>query len=78
VLDGPLQGWLHLHLAERSDGEVQVFQGFGSVVRVVLQQQLGQLQPCQCELWAEAELLANIQGSPPAMSSVTRYGMPSP
>jgi len=36
----PFQGWLHLHVTEVTDGEVQVRQSFGAFVRVVLQQEL--------------------------------------
>ena len=39
----PLQGRLHLHLAELFDGEVEVLKGVLLLSRVVVQQQLGEL-----------------------------------
>jgi hypothetical protein len=45
VLQGPLQGWLHLHVAELVDSEIKVFQRLSPLLRVVLQEQLGKLKP---------------------------------
>ena len=44
VLQRPLQGGLHFHVAELADGEVQVLQGLGTFIRVALQQQLGEVE----------------------------------
>jgi hypothetical protein len=41
MAQGALEEGLHLHLAELGDGEVEVLDGGGALVRVVLQQQLG-------------------------------------
>ena len=53
----PLQRRLHLHVAQLCDGEVEVLDGGVVLVRVVLQQQLGQGQCRQCALWPVAKFL---------------------
>jgi len=53
VSEGTLQGGLHLHLAEFFDVEVQVLEGFSLFIWIMLQQQLGELEPGEGELRAE-------------------------
>ena len=42
----PLQPRLYLHVLELPDGEVEVLQGLGAFVGVVVQKQLRELEPC--------------------------------
>ena len=54
VSERPLQGWLHLHVAELGEGKVQVADGLRLLLRVVLQQQLGELKAGEGYFGAES------------------------
>ena len=41
---GALERRLHLHLAELTNGEVEVLDGGSALVRVVLEQQVGEIE----------------------------------
>lgn len=43
----PLQRRLHLHIAELGDGEVQVGNGLGPLIGIVVEQQLGQFKAAE-------------------------------
>ena len=65
----PLQGWLHLHLAEFFDGEVQVLEGFFLFFRVVFKQKLGKTKAGEGYFGAEPELGGNPQSFPVVSAS---------
>ena len=50
----PLQRRLHLHVAQLGDSEVEVLDGGVVLVRVVLQQQLGEVEAYEGDLGTEA------------------------
>ena len=58
---GRAQSRLHLHIAQLSDSEVEVLQGLGALVWVLLQQQLGYLEGDARDLGAEADRGAHLQ-----------------
>ena len=60
----PLQRRLHLHVAQLGDSEVEVLDGGGVLLRVVLQHQLGEVETYEGDFGTEAHLLAYFEALP--------------
>ena len=61
----PLQRRRHLHVAELPNGEVEVLQGLGALVRVVVQKQLCEVEPFEGDLGTESYGPTNRQTPSP-------------
>ena len=62
VREGALERRLHLHRPELGDGEVEVVDGGDVLVRVVREEEPGQLEAGEGDLGPEAHLLADFEG----------------
>ena len=60
--ESPFRRRRHLHRLELLDGEIEVAESICTLVRVALQQQLGQGEADQRDLGPEADPLADLQG----------------
>src|SRR5439155_6120562 len=61
VLERPLERRLHLHLPELGDREVEVLDRSDALVRVVLEEELGEMETGEGDLGAEADLGADLK-----------------
>ena len=62
MLERPLQARLHLHVPELGDREVELLEGCGPFLGVVLEQQFSELQSGEGELWSVTDPGTELEG----------------
>ena len=73
MAERPFQRWLHLHLAELADREVEVPQRLGALVGVVLEQQFGELEAGEGDFGTVADFGADFEGLIVVCTSFDRF-----
>ena len=78
VFESTFKCWLHLHLTELSNGEIETIDRLGLPVRIVLQEQPGKLKPGKGVLGAETSTgrpCSQPPGAGPDFVSPTEEGV---
>ena len=61
MLEGPLERRLHLHLPELGDREIEVLDRCRALVRIVLEEELGEAEASEGDLRPESDLGADFE-----------------
>src|SRR5262249_45829741 len=56
-----LERWRHLHLPELRDGEVEVLQSLAPLIRVVVEEEVGEPKASEGDFRTELDLLADVE-----------------